>query len=97
MGQFKTQSIMKNYANSVKPLSEIVRELTPELADKIFKSFQKKQYDDKVSKESVLHHLKQLKAQMGKERAKWKGFGLVQCAVDSCMEMIDKKIAKINQ
>lgn len=78
--------------------NEIVKELTPELADKIWKSIQKKRYDDKVSKEAVLHHLKQLKAQMGKARIdKYnKNFGDKKEGIELCMEMIDKKIAKIN-
>lgn len=74
---------------------KIVKELTPELADKIYSSIKKKMCEDEISKKQVLHHLKQLKAQMGKERKKWKGFAVVEDAVCSCMEMIDKKIAKL--
>lgn len=70
---------------------EIQRELTPELANKIWKSMQKKIYDEKVSKEAVLHHLKQLKAQMGK-LAK---ISNSTSTVHICMDMIDKKINKI--
>jgi hypothetical protein len=74
-------------------------ELTPELSEKIFKAFQKKRYDDKVSKEIVLHYLKQLKAQMGKaSKDKWNmKFGDKKEGIEMCMKMIDKKIAKINK
>ncbi len=72
-----------------------VTELTPDLADKIFNSYKRGQYDAKVSKEAVLHHLKQLKAQMGKER-KQAHTGIRKEAIRDCMEMIDKKIAKVN-
>lgn len=72
-----------------------VTELTPDLADKIFNSHKRRQYDAKVSKEAVLHHLKQLKAQMGKER-KQAHTGIRKEAIRDCMEMIDKKIAKVN-
>lgn len=75
---------------------EIVRELTPEIADKIWKQVQKKIYDDKISKEAILHYLKQLKAQMGKVR---KQIGYqndnIRSAIDACTEIIDKKIAKV--
>lgn len=70
--------------------------LTPEIADKIWKQIEKANYDKQVSKDAVLQHLKQLKAQMGKEKAKY-GKGQYQYidAIDACMEMIDKKITKI--
>ena len=76
----------------------VVKELTPELADKIFKSVQKQMYDERVSKDMVLHHLKQLKAQMGKFKSKnWlKNLYTAETAIDRCMEMIDNKITKIN-
>lgn len=73
-----------------------VTELTPDLADKIFNNYKRRQYDAKVSKEAVLHHLKQLKAQMGKLKKKWKGFGVVQGGIDECMQMIDNKINKVS-
>lgn len=77
--------------SKIKPVTE----LSPELADKIWQSIQKQVYDEKVSKTAVLHHLKQLKAQMGKERKKCS----IGCAVgiDKCMDIIDKKIEKINK
>lgn len=77
---------------------KIVKELTPELADKIYKSVCKAQYDQKVAKEHVLFHLKQLKAQMGKLKSKngdptkedvW------NTAISWCQGTIDKKIKKI--
>lgn len=80
-----------------KPSPAVVEELTPELADKIWKSVQKSLYDKKVSKEAVLHHLKQLKAQMGGIRVRygslpkrtWTG------AIDKCIDAVTKKIEKI--
>ncbi len=72
-----------------------VTEITPELTDSIFRQIKRRQYDAKVSKEAVLHHLKQLKAQMGKER-KQAHTGIRKEAIRDCMEMIDKKIAKVN-
>ena len=75
---------------------KIVTELTNELADKICKQIKRKQYDDKVSKETVLHHLKQLKAQMGKAIKAECGFNASYTnGIESCMKMIDNKIAKI--
>lgn len=74
----------------------IETELTPKSADTIFKSIQQRNYNEKVSKEAVLHHLKQLKAQMGKLKKQYKGFGVIEYAIADCMDMIDKKIAKIN-
>lgn len=71
-------------------------ELTPELADKIWKGIQKKRYDEQVSKDAVLHYLKQLKAQMGKE-LKNAVTDLRKGGIKTCMDMIDKKIAKINK
>jgi len=75
--------------------TEPVKELTPELADKIWKLIQKKQYDDKVSQEAVLHHLKQLKAQMGKKRKQYEPISILYVVISRCMEMVDQKIAKI--
>jgi len=74
-----------------------VQELTPELADKLYKGIQKRLYDQRVSKEAVLHHLKQLKAHIGKIK-KQTGFqnDNTQAAIDACIEQIDKKIAKVN-
>ena len=72
-----------------------IKKLTPDLADTILKSVQKRNYDAKVSKESVLHHLKQVKAEMGKQLRK-KDYCLVKDGIKTCMDIIDKKIAKIN-
>lgn len=74
---------------------KIVTELTPELAAKIWRQIERKRYNDKVSKEAVLHNLKQLKAQMGKELKK-DNYCLYKDGVKACMKMIDNKIAKIN-
>jgi hypothetical protein len=77
----------------------LVKELTPELADKIWKGAQKKMYDDKVSKEAVLHHLKQLKAQMGKLKIT-ESSTYDRCynsGITDAMEAVDKKIAKIKK
>lgn len=81
------------------------KELTPELADKIWKSVQQRNYDNKVSKEAVLHNLKQLKAQMGKYKKALlnndgedsESYKDMACAVQYCMSMIDSKIAKVNK
>lgn len=74
---------------------ENIGELSPELSKKIFDIIEKRLYEESVSKNAVLHHLKQLKAQMGKLKKSYTGFGVVQGAVMDCMEMIDKKIQKI--
>ena len=74
---------------------QLVKELTPELADKIINAFKRKQYNDRVSKDAVLHHLKQLKAQMGKAYHKSENMISTHAYAD-CMQMIDKKISKIN-
>lgn len=86
-----THKVIKNEKSG-----NLVKELTPELADKIWKSIEKAQYDNRVSKEKVLHHLKQLKAQMGKYMQTLRGID-ERCGVQKCMEIIDKKIAKINE
>ena len=87
----------KTYEQS-KP--ELVTELTPTLAEKIFKSIMQKRYNEKVSKDVVLQNLKQLKAQMGKEKKSIKyheQYDVVRRdTIDLCMKMIDNKIAKIN-
>lgn len=74
---------------------EVVKELTPELAQKIYRDIQMKMLRDKLSKEGTLHHLKQLKAQIGKLKKQYTGFGVVQGALEEVMSMIDKKIEKI--
>lgn len=80
--------------------SSIIRELTPELSEKVWDSIQKKIYNGRVSKERVLHHLKQLKAQIGRDKRTWVGASATHIGIrngmQSCMDMIDKKIAKIN-
>ncbi len=60
--------------------------------DKWFKHFK-----DKTAEEAVLHTLKQLKAQIGKLQKKHTGLDVVQVAINDCMEIIDKKIAKIKK
>lgn len=75
---------------------KIVTELTPELADKIFRQIKRKQYDDKVSKETVLHNLKQVKAEMGKLKKSFEKHQLPIAGINKCMDIITNKIAKIN-
>ena len=75
---------------------KVITELTPQHAEKIFKSIMQKRYNEKVSKDVAVQHLKQLKAQMGKELKK-DNYCLYKDGVKACMQMIDKKIAKINK
>lgn len=78
---------------------KIVTELTPELADKIWNDIQKKMYDERVSKKAVLHHLKQLKAHIGKLYNSYGGkYTMIDYrkALSDINIIIDKKIAKIN-
>lgn len=70
--------------------------LTPKIAGEIWKSIQKRNYDAQVSKDAVLHHLKQLKAQMGKLK-KAKQEAMYHVAITECMTMIDKKISKLKK
>ncbi len=84
-----------DYGRADKPVKEVVKELTPELADKIWKDMQKRLYDEQVSKDAVLHHLKQLKAQMGKLKLDKSLTTSWNVPVQKCMEIIDKKITKI--
>lgn len=71
---------------------------TPEQVDKLWKGVEKKQYDDKVAKDQVLHHLKQIKAELGKGNKKmvyttWDdGYNH---GIRAALEIIEKKIAKI--
>ena len=74
---------------------ESQKELTPELAKKIWDSIEMKMLGDKLAKEGTLHQMKQLKAQIGKLRKQYTGFGVVQSALDEVISMIDKKIEKI--
>lgn len=95
----------KEQREKLKVLQEIankepVTELTPALAEKIWSSIKKAMYDEKVSKEIVLKHLKQLKAQIGKEKNLWANIERNEAhnqAIDRVMAIIDKKIAKINK
>lgn len=75
---------------------KIVKELSPELADKIWKQIKRKQYDDKVSKETVLHHLKQVKSEMGKLKKQFEKQQLPIAGINKCMDIITNKITKIN-
>lgn len=73
----------------------IITELTPELAKKIWKGIEKRIYDERVDKDHVLHHLKQLKVQIGKIRS-GRNNGYYLEAISDIMQVIDRKIAKIN-
>jgi len=70
-----------------------------ELAKKIWDSIEMKMLGDKLAKEGTLHQMKKLKAQIGKLRKNYDGFGRAQFALDEVISIIDKKIAldKINQ
>lgn len=73
----------------------IVKELTPDLAKKIYNSIMAKHKQEQAAKPIILHHLKQLKAQMGKS-AKNAPTQLYRQAILDCMNMIDAKIQKIS-
>lgn len=73
-----------------------VTELTPDLADRIMNKFKRMQYDKKVSKNAVLHHLKQVKAEMGKLKKQFERQQLPIAGINKCMDIINKKIAKVN-
>lgn len=75
---------------------KIVTELTPTLAEKIFKSIMRRQYNEKVSKDVVLHNLKQVKAEMGKLKKQFETEQLPIAGISKCMDIITNKIAKIN-
>ena len=74
----------------------LVTELTPQYAEKIFKSIMRKRYNDKVSKEAVLHNLKQVKAEMGKLKKKFEKEQLPISGISKCMDIITNKIDKTN-
>jgi len=74
---------------------KIVTEPTPELADKIIRQIKRKWYNDKVSKETVLHNLKQVKAEMGKLKKQFEKQRLPIAGINKCMDIITNKIAKI--
>lgn len=93
---YHSHKVIKNEKSGSK---KVIKELTPELADKIWNSIQQSLHDKRVSKEMVLHHLKQLKSQMGKDKKKcennileWDWFGR---GIECCMKMIDAKIEKV--
>lgn len=83
----------KTYEQS-KP--ELVTELTSELAEKIWKGLERKRYNEKVSKDVVLHNLKQVKAEMGKLKKQFERQQLPIAGINKCMDIITNKIAKIN-
>jgi hypothetical protein len=76
-----------------------VKELTPELAKSLYAQIQRRLHNQKVAKQAVLHHLKQLKAQMGKAKSNAHSENDTKraWAIEDCMEMIDKKIKKVNK
>jgi len=74
---------------------ESQKELTPELAKKIWDSIEMKMLGDKLAKEGTLHQMKQLKAQIGKLRKNYDGFGRAEIALDEVISIINKKIEKI--
>lgn len=65
---------------------------------KVMRNIEQKRYEEKVSKQAVLHHLKQLKAQMGKAKNKAHSENDTKraWAIEDCMDMIDGKIKKVN-
>lgn len=74
------------------------KELTPELADDILKSIQKRVYDVNVLKEATIYHLNQLKAQMGKlkTKASCEIYPLIYISgIENCIRLINNKITKI--
>ena len=74
---------------------ESQKELTPELAQKIWNSVRMKMLGDRLAKDGTLHNLKQLKAQIGKLRKNYDGFGRAEIALDEVISIINKKIEKI--
>lgn len=73
-----------------------VTELTPELSEKLYTQIMQKIHDQQVAKDHVLGHLKQLKAQIGKYINKHRGNHEARIVVHDMMEILNKKIAKIN-
>lgn len=62
------------------------------------KQFHEYNYDAKsVSKKEVLHHLKQLKSQLGKEMRSPIVGGLYAQGIETAMKMIDVKIKKVKE
>lgn len=97
MKQKSTKELIKE-VSEYKGATPVIRELTPELADKIWKDMEKRIYDDQVSKEKILQCLKQLKAQMGKLKSHHPingNEGVYNSAIIHCITAIDKKIEKI--
>jgi len=77
-------------------LTPVVDELTPDLAGEIFDSVQMKILGDRLAKDYVLHHLKQLKAQIAKLPKKHHISGL-KTGISMCLDAIDKKIEKVSK
>lgn len=75
---------------------KVQTELTPKLANKILADIAWKKYKERISQEQVLHHLKQLKAEMGRLKNPYQLLHF-EDAVKSCQEIITKKIAKIKK
>jgi len=76
---------------------KVITELSDELAAKIWRQIERKRYNEKVSKEAVLHHLKQCKAEMGKLKKQFEREQLPIAGISRCMDIITNKIAKINK
>lgn len=81
-----------NYGGTVSAFTR--NTISPEILDKIFKAFEKRAYDKKVSMESNIHHLNQCKARMGK-LAKNAPTQFYRQGVLDAMAIIDNKINKI--
>ena len=75
---------------------KIITELSPELAAKIWRQIERKRYNEKVSKDVLLHNLKQVKAEMGKLKKKFYKEQLPIAGISKCMDIITNKIGKIN-
>lgn len=65
-----------------------VKELTPEL------SVTQKIHDQQVAKDHILHHLKQLKAQIGKMKSKYKGQMFNENTMDIDIKQINDNIGQ---
>lgn len=65
-----------------------------ELQEKILKGIFKMAYDEQVSKAAVMHHLKQIKAEIGKKRKKCSN-DWYHSALQDVEWIIDKKITKL--
>lgn len=67
----------------------------PTLVEKIIDSVEQGNAEKNIAKKHVLHHLKQLKAQMGEE-LKAEYLVSYKFGIQTAMNIIDKKIVKIN-